>query len=82
MGTEVLNDDLVKAFLSFNGWAWQEVTRNIWMKGGFPSRWISFARVWTYTMFVLCQSNHPMAKQSARIAKTTTQSPRFMMASQ
>ena len=38
MGEEGMNDDLVKAFLLFNGWSWQEATRNIWMKGSFHPR--------------------------------------------
>lgn len=32
---EGANDDLVKAWLRCNGWAWQEITRNIWMQGKF-----------------------------------------------
>src|ERR1700691_6317813 len=32
---EGANDDIIKAWLRCNGWAWQEVTRNIWLKGSF-----------------------------------------------
>ena len=54
MGKEGLNDDLVKAFLLFNGWAWQEATRNIWMKGGFHERrpWPPQPFAFTHICFV------------------------------
>ena len=32
---EGVNDDIVKAWLRMNGWAWQEKTRNVWIKGAF-----------------------------------------------
>lgn len=32
---EGANDDIVKAWLRHNGWAWQEATRNVWMKGAY-----------------------------------------------
>jgi hypothetical protein len=38
MGDEGLNDDLVKDWLRLNGWAWQEVARNVWQRGGFTPR--------------------------------------------
>ena len=38
--TEGANDDIVKAWLCNNGWAWQEITRNVWVKGAFISNCI------------------------------------------
>src|SRR5262245_7170942 len=38
MGTEGLNDDLVKDWLRLQGWAWQEMTPNVWRCGGFHPR--------------------------------------------
>lgn len=32
---EGANDDIVKAWLRSNGWAWQEATRNLWRNGSF-----------------------------------------------
>jgi hypothetical protein len=32
---EGANDDITKAWLRLNGWAWQEKTRNVWIKGAF-----------------------------------------------
>lgn len=38
MGTEGLNDDLVKDWLRRHDWAWQEMARNVWQLGGFAPR--------------------------------------------
>lgn len=38
LGDEGLNDDLVKDWLRIQGWAWQEMTRNVWRPGGFVER--------------------------------------------
>ena len=38
LGEEGANDDLVKDWLWRNGWAWQEVTRNVWRNGKFNPR--------------------------------------------
>ena len=38
MGSEGLNDDLVKDWLRLNGWAWQEMAMNVWCRGAFAKR--------------------------------------------
>ena len=38
MGTEGLNDDLIKDWLRRHGWAWQEMARNVWVKGSASPR--------------------------------------------
>lgn len=38
MGAEGLNDDLVKDWLRLQGWAWQEMVRNVWQRGQFYAR--------------------------------------------
>lgn len=35
---DAANDDIVKAWLRLNGWAWQEMTRNVWLHGSFCPR--------------------------------------------